>query len=399
MDKNRRALIESCLYLATERQKVVVTKYLEVGFKQAAIDLDLNERTVYRSVEALIRNAERKGFSNNILQAPLPDFTNKRISTLVDSEGKIKQQWLIQEKDKETEWLAMQGALDNMMTGLPAIPEINLNPDIRFNDNLLNQYTLTDYHLGMLAWHKEGGYNWDLKIGKKTLIELFKYLIEHSPPAEVGVFCNIGDFMHYDGWVPVTPLSGHILDTEGRFPKIVDAAVDTMLTVIGMLLKKHKKVVVVNMQGNHDLASAYWLQKICQVVYSDNNRVMHSEGLNVQIDRIILPYHAFQWGETALFWHHGHKKSLKDQGRMYPAQFPVIWGNTKYRYGHTGHNHKTEVIEEYGVKVERHNAMCARDAYASHGGWFSERSANVITYHKEHGEVGRNYVKPSMLNI
>jgi hypothetical protein len=403
IDEERRLLVQSCLDYATPRTREVVEKYLEVGPTKAALELQLNKRTVFRAVEGLIKKAERKGFSPayGVNDKPLPDFAYKRISTMRGPEGEIKLQWQIQEKDKDQEWLAMAGAVDRMCAGIRPITPIDIAPsvDTNFNDNLLCQYTITDYHLGMLAWHREGGDNWDVAIGRDTLRAVFKYLIEKSPNAKTGMFCNIGDFMHYDGWVPVTPMSGHILDTEGRFPKIVDAAVDTMLEVIEMMLQKHEEVIVVNMQGNHDLASSYWLQKLCSVYFKNNPRVKFQEDIKIQIDRMILPYYGYQHGKVALFYHHGHKKSIKLQGRLYPAEFPEIWGATKFRYGHTGHLHKTEMFEEYGITMEMHNTMCARDAYAAHGGWFSERSANVITYHKEHGEVARDYIKPSMLNL
>ena len=175
-----------------------------------------------------------------------------------------------------------------------------------------------------------------LRLLRKTLVKTFKYLIEKSPAASTGIFANIGDFMHYDGWIPETPTSGHILDTESRFPKIVDAAVDAILECIELMLQKHEKVVVINMQGNHDLASSYWLQKLCQIHFKDNPRLQLQESNKVQIDRLILPYYAIQHGKTALFYHHGHRRNFKSQPRLYPAQFPKIWGDTEYRYGHTG---------------------------------------------------------------
>ncbi|CBY88559.1 hypothetical protein [Pantoea phage LIMEzero] len=47
--------------------------------------------------------------------------------------------------------------------------------------------------------------------------------------------------------------------------------------------------------------------------------------------------------------------------------------------------------------VEQHQTLAAKDAYASRGGWLSKRSASVITYHCEHGEVARLTISPDML--
>ncbi len=47
--------------------------------------------------------------------------------------------------------------------------------------------------------------------------------------------------------------------------------------------------------------------------------------------------------------------------------------------------------------LEQHATLSAKDAYAVRGGYSSKRSAVVITYHLEHGEVGRNTINPNML--
>ena len=49
------------------------------------------------------------------------------------------------------------------------------------------------------------------------------------------------------------------------------------------------------------------------------------------------------------------------------------------------------------MKVERHRTLAPSDAYASSGGWLSERDAKVITYHREFGEVFRSTLSPEMV--
>lgn len=49
------------------------------------------------------------------------------------------------------------------------------------------------------------------------------------------------------------------------------------------------------------------------------------------------------------------------------------------------------------MTVIQHSTLTARDAYAARGGWFSERQATSITYHKQWGQVERHTVTPEML--
>ncbi|MGZ8339159.1 MAG: hypothetical protein ACXW2U_05540 [Telluria sp.] len=51
------------------------------------------------------------------------------------------------------------------------------------------------------------------------------------------------------------------------------------------------------------------------------------------------------------------------------------------------------------MKVIQHSTLAPRDAYASRGGWMSERECTAITYHAKFGQVARNTVTPEMLVV
>src|SRR5699024_8144061 len=89
------------------------------------------------------------------------------------------------------------------------------------NTELLNCYVISDYHFGMLSWSDETGADWDLDIAEKTLVRWFEQAIAQSPDTEKAVFAQLSDLLHYDGFDAVTPESKHLLDADGRFPKLV----------------------------------------------------------------------------------------------------------------------------------------------------------------------------------
>ena len=45
-----------------------------------------------------------------------------------------------------------------------------------------------------------------------------------------------------------------------------------------------------------------------------------------------------------------------------------------------------------------HPSLSADDAYGVHGGWNSNRGANVITYDSKYGEVSRITTRPQFVN-
>jgi hypothetical protein len=186
-----------------------------------------------------------------------------------------------------------------------------------------------------------------------------------------------------------TPTSGHILDQDGRFPKVVAAAVRILRRVISFALSRHDQVIVLLAEGNHDLASSVWLRVMFKALYEHEPRVhvIDSE----------LPYYVYQHGQTMLAWHHGHLKKNDQLPLLFAAQFPRVWGDTTKRYAHTGHRHHVEEKEHAGMTVVQHSTLATRDAYAARGGWMSERQCTAITYHAEYGQVCRNTVTPEML--
>lgn len=55
------------------------------------------------------------------------------------------------------------------------------------------------------------------------------------------------------------------------------------------------------------------------------------------------------------------------------------------------------VRETNTMQIEQHRTLAAPDSHASRGGWMSGRDAKVISYHADHGEVGRITVSADMV--
>jgi hypothetical protein len=295
--------------------------------------------------------------------------------------------WEKESLDKEREESARQAAFDALASTLPReLPRIG--PSL-FNADLATVYTLTDAHIGMLAWAREGGEDWDLTIAERVIVGCFAEAIRSAPDSELAIFNQLGDALHYDGLTAVTPTSGHILDADSRFTKMVEVAVRILRRIVGMLLDKHSRVHVIMAEGNHDMASSVWLRTMFKALYELEPRVT--------VDDSALPYYCYEHGQTMLAFHHSHIKKLDQLRSHIAAQFSEAWGRTRKRYIHTGDKHHSAEKDEMGAKLIQHPTLAARDAYAARGGWHSERYMSAITYHTRFGEVGRVTVSPDML--
>jgi hypothetical protein len=248
---------------------------------------------------------------------------------------------------------------------------------------------VTDFHLGMLSWREETGADWDTRIAEDMLVGWFAAAIKQAPDSEMAVLAQLGDFLHWDGLDAVTPASKHLLDADTRFQKLVRVAIRALRRVVGLLLAKHAKVHLVMAEGNHDPASSIWLREWFSVLFENEPRVT--------VDLSPDPYYCVEWGKTALFFHHGHKRKPGNVDTVFAAKFREVFGRTLFNYAHMGHMHHIDQRETNLMVVEQHRTLAAPDAYAARGGWISGRDAQVITYHREFGEVGRLRVSDKML--
>lgn len=382
---------EKLLEYATEaeaRYLMAVNKY---GSNQkAAKALGLSRRTVDKALVRLRTRAARQGYSpeQQLTRTAAPGFVLKGHSDFINEEdGTLSRRWLKYDADKEKQWEMMKATFEAMAEELPRVKPTKGPENV--SSELINQYTLTDYHLGCLAWGEETGADWDLKIAEDLLIRWFEQAIKLSPDTETAIFSQLGDHAHYDGILSVTPTSGHILDADSRYQKIIRVLIRTTRRIIKMLLKKHKRVIVLMAEGNHDISVSMASREWLHAMYEDEPRLM--------VDRNPRPYYCYLHGQTMLTYHHGHLKKIDQLPSVMAALYPKEWGAAKHRFCHSGHLHHDKVIEFNGMKHEQHRTLASPDAHAARGGYVSERSAKVITYHKVHGEVSRITITPDMV--
>ena len=325
----------------------------------------------------------RKPMQKELMPIPKHHFI-KAIST----NATLGQQWIKTDTDTQKKYEELRIVVEELKKEIKPIQPTSV-PITHGNENLINQYTLTDYHLGMMAWGEETGADWDIKIAEETLIKFFHIAIELSPKAGSAIFAQIGDFLHWDGLLALTNNSGHVLDADTRFRKLIRIAIRVIRRIIDMLLRKYKVVYLIMAEGNHDEGASAWLSEMFDSFYADEPRLI--------IDTNPDPYYCITFGKNCLFYHHGHKRNITNIDGVFVAKFKEQFGKSKYVYAHTGHLHNQRVMETNLMLIEQHRTLASKDAYASRGGWMSDRDSKVITYHKEYGEVSRVVINYNML--
>lgn len=382
--------IDQRLYdFATPRQREFLDAIAEHGSaKKANRVLGLSKDVVGRAMRTLQANAARQGYAPGHFEHGIaPGYLMGKVTVQRSGDGTVERTWERQSPDSQRTIEVLQAAVEAMIGRIEPVKPVKAPG--RTLDNLLTLYTFTDYHVGMLAWHREGGADWDLGIAEETGTRAMQALVEGAPPADSAIVNIQGDFLHFDGLKPVTPTHGHVLDADSRFGKVVDVAIRLIRKLVAMALTKHDKVTLLIAEGNHDESASLWLRKLFAALYENEPRVTVHDSE--------LPYYAVQFGNVMLGFHHGHLRKNDDLPALFAAQFRAMWGNCEKVAIHTGHRHHREVREHPGAEVIQHPTLAARDAYAARGGWWSERRITAITYSNRFGEVGTVTVTPEML--
>lgn len=357
--------------------------------RQIAQEYGMNIRTVEQRSSNLAKKGH--GHGNKAVAKYVPDgFTVKGTSTMIDAEGNEKIRWVKTSIDNERLEVLMEQAREAFCSELPkAAP--SESPNIDFDESTLAMYPVFDLHIGAMAHKHECGENYDTATAEKVMNGFFDYAVDKAPNSKNAVLVLGGDFLHYDSLEAKTPASGHILDSDSRYAKIVYVAIRSVRRAISRMMEKHQVIDIKVISGNHDEAGMVWLRAALAAFYEDETRV------NVDVSPAAMMMTSF--GSTLIGYTHGHQMRKADTRLTVMAtDFRKLFGQSEYVYTHSGHWHSQKITETNLGIDEVHGQLGSPDAYSANGGWRSQRQAAVIVYHKEFGEVGRFICRPKMFS-
>jgi hypothetical protein len=347
------------------------------GFNGAAKHLGCDRKNVSKRYKRLRPD-------NDLSIRVTEGFTVKGISDYTRTEEGAR--WTKYDIDKVAQVEALEQLVESLKETIKPVKPIK--PPKQKPKHLINQYTITDYHLGLYTDPNIGGKKWNTEKAEGFLVEWFQTAINQAPDSEIAIFAQLGDFVHYQD-EPVTPEHGHILDGDTKAQTLVRIWIRVIRKIITLLLQKHNYVHIVNASGNHDRDISGFFREMLAELYRDEPRVTVDTSADI--------YYCYHFHNVSLFYHHGHKRNPNNISSVFAAKFRKIFGETEYSYAHLGHKHSSHVVEDNLMVCEQHPTLAASDAYATHGGWISKRAAKVITYHKDYGKVGEIHLTPEMV--
>lgn len=374
------------LYAYTDHQRAVIAAVRnERTLKEAAETLGMFERNIYQMLTRLrnLRDSAEQGHDPAPLAVIPPGHRLKGQSTQGrDSEGRLT--WWKTVEDAEARQQALDFYLEELSKKVKPRKPVKARKLASYDPDVMVGYPLGDHHWGMYSYAAETGADYDLEIAKAAFSDALDYLIDRSPPSETALFVNLGDALHINDRKNQTPKSGNILDVDSRYQKVVRTAAFAFNYAIEKLLRKHYRVTVVHLPGNHDPDAAHWLQIVTEAWFRNEDRA------DVIVSPAQFQYH--QFGVNMLAMTHGDTVKLEELPGIMAAHEPTMWGDTKYRTAWTGHVHHSQKLaakEFRAVKVESFGVLPPNDAYGASKGFAAQREMSAITLRRSGGELSR----------
>jgi hypothetical protein len=314
--------------------------------------------------------------------SPLPPGFDlpHRISRFTANDGGVHGQWSsYRVNEGERAAVLLQVIRDHVESLVQPLPPLTAPENC--TDDLLTIYPLGDPHIGMLAWAKEVGEHFDVKIATRELTQCVRNLVARAPASKRAIVTNLGDFFHAQDNKQVTPHGGNKLDVDGRFGKVARCGLDMMVGLVEAALQKHEHVTLRNVPGNHDEGACFWIAETLRREFKHEPRVT--------VEDAFSPYQFDMFGRVLLGWAHTDGAKPLQLGGLMATDAPEMWGATRFRYWHGGHVHHLSKTEIPGCVVETHRTLAGKDAWHNWRGYRAGRSLQAITYHREWGEDSR----------
>ena len=372
---------------ATARQCQVIDALQEHGSQsKAAKALDINSRTLERSLQAVKRQASRRGWSpSHDMTHSVPDtHVVKGVSTFYDADSKPIRQWVKSDLKKQSQEDALQAFTEGLIEDLPKYKGLPSKPltDI---PQALTAYVIGDAHIGMrVTKERNGDSDWNLEIAERVTVGAIEKLIQATGGSDTALMLDLGDFGHSDNLANTTSSGQNHMDMDGDYGDSISAQVRVYRRSIDLLLKSHNKVILMQVRGNHNSSTSRCMNIMLKAFYENEPRV-----------EVLDNAHKFQhitYGNNLLVTHHGDRMKAQRAFEYVARSLSKEWGQCEHKHLLMGHIHHHTAVEIGGMLCETFQALPAGDAWHSDSGYGAKRSMSAIVYDKEHGEVQRHKV-------
>jgi len=247
----------------------------------------------------------------------------------------------------------------------------------------LFELPMNDIHLGKLAWKRESGDDYDLKIAEELYIKTVEDILNQTYACgfniEKIVFPIGQDFFHFDTSKNATT-KGTVMDTDSRWPKMYEKGVELNVWAIENL-RAIAPVDVIYVAANHDKMLSFFLTHHINAHFRNCK--------DVKVNTSPYPRKYLTYGKVLIGYSHGSEEGKKIDVLM--QQECPSWSDTLWRYWHLGHLHSEHSREIGGVLIKNISSITSRDMWHTEHGYKAMRKAEANLYDKNKGKIHTIY--------
>lgn len=295
--------------------------------------------------------------------------------------------WQVKVKLKRKVSKLVELTSQNILKRIANEKPVEVKPPKKTHKKNLLEVSLFDVHFGKLAWERETGNKYDLKIAERIYAQAVSDLlnkIENFPVSKI-LFPIGQDFFHVDNWSNTTN-KGTEQDVDDRFQKVFESGCMAVINAINECLE-YAPVDIVWVPGNHDVETSWYLIKYLEAWFRQNK--------SVKVDSNPTFRKYYRYGNTLIGYTHGCEEKHQDLPLIMANEVPDLWSKTKYRTMHIGHVHKKKVTNYVshdsfnGVDIVVLPSLSAIDSWHYKKGYVgTNRAAECYLYNYSSGYVG-----------
>ena len=260
----------------------------------------------------------------------------------VNAKGEVIQAWIKQHTESHLEEL-LEAIRDNT-------PIAQVQPKVIKEADGMLEIPLFDMHFGIA----------DLEFYRNTLEEILGII---SSKHWAKIVIPIGqDLFHNDSIVKGITTKGTLIDKVDLKKAIYDAKT-FYFNLIDKAIESANEVSVMYSPGNHDKTVGWLFVEILKTRYGDI------------VDDSLAERKAIWWNGCFIGITHGDKNTDNVNGLRgkFTMEFPTLFAMAKVREIHTGHLHREDSRDEYGVQVRRMSTGNKDDDWTMSEGYKSQK--------------------------
>jgi len=256
---------------------------------------------------------------------------------------------------------------------------------------VMAEFDLCDVHFGKLAYHRESGQNYDLRIAERVFANAVEDLIDASRGREIELIrVPLGnDYTHIDDARGGTA-NGTIVDTDGRLHKINSVALWSMYRAAERW-RSIAPTELVLVRGNHDWNNVVGIAQALHLKFDGDDSV------TVDVEPAARKYRIY--GRTLTGYQHGdeaRETKVAELPALMMKEAPKDWlAEAEHHEWHLGHEHREKkfVTKDtdtgLGVVMRWLHSLSAADEWHYRKAFIgARRAAEVYFYDREKGYRG-----------